>query len=227
MKNKYLRGLQRIVNRLIYGRNDAFYIDLFVNGEMNSPTALRSEKRRWDVIQAFIEQFAIPVHGSRLSILEVGCGRGWMCNLLIAYGDVLGCDPVSKVIEYARTLYPQVTFEVGSYNIMLDRHGAGSRDLIVSSEVLEHIPLSERSAFASSLHAMLKPNGFCIISTPRAEVESSTGRAFDQPIENWMTEGEVEALFTGSGFTTTSMQRIEIAKTDLYQVWIFQKAATA
>src|SRR5690606_25728399 len=110
MKNKYIRSLHKLVNRLFYGRNDAFYIDLFVNGEMSSPTALPSEKKRWEVLGRFIEEAVVREHGDMLKILDLGCGRGWMSNLLAKYGEVVGCDPVSGVIEYAKELYPALTF---------------------------------------------------------------------------------------------------------------------
>lgn len=227
MKNKYIRSLHKLVNRLLYGRNDAFYIDLFVNGEMSSPTALPSEKKRWEVLGRFIEEAVVPEHGDMLKILDLGCGRGWMSNLLAKYGEVVGCDPVSGVIEYAKELYPALTFHVGTHERMLQQYGPSSMHLVVSSEVIEHIPLSDRRTYIENIHAILGPRGFCIISTPRGEVEDNVPRGFDQPVENWMTEQEVATLFSTGGFGAIRMERIKVGGTDLYQVWIFRKLGKA
>lgn len=48
-----------------------------------------------------------------LDILEVGCGAGWFCSELSAYGSVTGTDLSDEVIERARQRTPAARFLAG------------------------------------------------------------------------------------------------------------------
>src|SRR5262245_44901979 len=148
-------------------KEDRYYYHLFVkNKKWNSKGPNADEKLRWEVIEGYIRSLDQPAGGLR--ILDIGCGRGWMTNLLGGFGKAEGLEPVGAVVKYARRLFPSITFH---HSTVGDFAGsAGKFDLITASEVIEHIPDSGKAGFISSLRTLLTPGGHVIISTPRKEI---------------------------------------------------------
>lgn len=161
-------------------------------------------------------------------IIDFGCGRGWLSNKLRTYGEVTGIEPVANVVEYGRELYPNLKLVVGSLEL-LTKHNP---DLIVSSEVIEHIPDNQKAAFFQAFYDALKPGGFSVITTPRQEALQDwlKIKTVNQPVEEWLTEEEVKKYALMAGFTVKKSSRINVNMNasdniDLYQVWLFQKEA--
>lgn len=96
-----------------------------------------------------------------LDILEVGCGSGWLCPRLLPYGRVTGTDLSDEVLARAQQRAPEVTFMPGDF-MKLDL-GSGAFDVIVSLEVLSHVP--DQVAFASKLAGHLRPGGYLMLAT--------------------------------------------------------------
>ena len=99
-------------------------------------------------------------------ILDVGCGNGHLAGLLAARGHlVVGIDLSQSGVAVARRTYPDVRFEVvGAGRDMLDALGGTPFDLVVSTEVVEH--LYSPGAFAEGCHRALRPAGRLVCSTP-------------------------------------------------------------
>src|SRR5712692_4188888 len=65
----------------------------------------------WKYGEEVLELLA-PRAGER--ILDLGCGTGHLTNQIAARGaEVIGLDKSATMIERARTLYPQLRFEIG------------------------------------------------------------------------------------------------------------------
>lgn len=233
--------------------SDAFYVDLFVNAPAwSTPHPNQDESSRWSKIAAFLEYIlrrARSQHQSKpLRMIDVGCGRGWLTNLAAAYGTCEGVEPVAGVVEWARKLFPHLRFEAGTAESVLRRPDFIPYDVVLTSEVIEHVPHGEKETFLVHLAQLLKPDGYLILTTPRGEVweQWKTVASPSQPVEDWVTEDQLRALFVSQGFSELGFDRIHVELPSLrnvpaptpadlrsmnllpiYQVWACQRATKA
>ena len=222
---------------------DAFYKELFTrNAEWSAPDANTDERIRWQAIEAYLLCIC-PKSENRPRILEVGCGRGWLGRQLSEYGSYVGIDPVADVVAYGRELYPDIDFRICGLQEM---EGEAPFDIIVATEVLEHIDLHRQEDFVSHLYRHLRPGGSVILTTPRAELFQSWERIVEpQPMEYWLDEASLKHLFSIHGFEGRDMKRLhkqmpKVFAVDrgkegfiapdfvpLYQAWLFEKPVAA
>ena len=99
-------------------------------------------------------------------VLDVGCGNGAACGEFIHRGcKVVGIDLSRPGIELARRNHPQGGFELlGAELDILQRLGESPFDIVISTEVVEHL-YSPRD-WAQGCFQALKPGGFLICTTP-------------------------------------------------------------
>lgn len=230
---------------------DDYYTKLFVaDPSWSSPDPNQEEAVRWCKIAGFLENVVrhrrTEKPNSPLRILDVGCGRGWLTRLLSEYGVAEGLEPVARVVEHARTLFPAIRFSVGTPQTLLAQPHVPRYDVIVCSEVIEHVARAQQGSFIESVVRLLLPGGCLIITTPRQEARSQWERIAPpcQPIEDWVTEEQLAQLMTVHGLTVLGFDRIHVelphlryipAPTPydrrarqllpLYQVWLAQHAA--
>lgn len=220
------------------------YRSLFVNNPAWSSKEPHSdESARWCKISAFIRQAVETIRETNrgeLRLLDVGCGRGWLTNLISQYGHAEGVEPVPCVIEHARKLFPQLRFHVGTVGDVLKDPAFQPFDIIVSSEVIEHVPDEAKPAFLGQIQQALRPGGFVILTTPRKEVQpqlQEREQQSNQPVEEWLSEAQVRQLFLDRGFSVLGNERVLCDLRDgsypnsnpgmnpqvvgLYQVWFF------
>ncbi|MCF8057637.1 MAG: class I SAM-dependent methyltransferase [Desulfocapsa sp.] len=107
----------------------------------------------------------IKTEGRKLRLFDAGCGNGYLAAALAEKGfEVAGCDFSKEGIEQARKLCPDAKFEVCSvYDNMLDTFG-GEWDIVLSSEVIEH--LYDPGRLIENVYPMLRSDGIFIITTP-------------------------------------------------------------
>ena len=100
------------------------------------------------------------------TICDLGCGNGYMTGLLTGLGySVTGVDASDSGIAIARANFSQSTFVQATIDSSLrERTGLEQFDLVVSSDVIEHLyrPADLIEAAAS----LIKPNGRIVIGTP-------------------------------------------------------------
>ncbi|MDH5580139.1 MAG: glycosyltransferase, partial [Betaproteobacteria bacterium] len=231
--------------------SDNFYVNLFVKSPYWSiPEPNPDEAARWSKIVGFLEYILRRLQQQepckQLRILDVGCGRGWLTNLANAYGTCEGIEPVAGVVDYARRLFPHLRFEAGTAENVLERPDFMPYDVVLTSEVIEHIPYGQKEAFLAQLAQLLKPDGYLILTTPRGEMweQWKTIAPPNQPVEDWVTEDQLRALFTSQGFMELGLERVHVEVQSLrfvpaptpfdlhsmnllpiYQVWICQRTA--
>lgn len=231
---------------------DQFYINMFVKSPgWSTPEPNDDESARWSKIAGFLEHILRRVKvnnpDATLRILEVGSGRGWLSNLASQYGTVEGVEPVAGVVAHARTMFPHIRFEAGTADAVLRRPDFTPYDVVLCSEVIEHVPDPQKPAFLEELRQLLTSEGYLILTTPRGEMWEQWQRIAPpcQPIEDWITEERLAQAMTAQGFTPLGLERIYVeipslryipaptphnVKTmnllPIYQVWVAQRSAT-
>ncbi|HUZ61622.1 MAG TPA: class I SAM-dependent methyltransferase [Hanamia sp.] len=215
---------------------DEFYKNFFVeNKAWNKASPNYDENLRWSIIEKFL-YFIKGYHTtlsdhSKSNILDVGCGRGWLSNLLSEHGNIIGIEPVGAVVEYGRRLFPCLDLRIGTTQSLIDKGYSLYFDIIVCSEVIEHIADDQKEAFLNEIKRLLKTNGFLILTTPRKDAEAEWKRYGDpeQPIENWFSEESLAKLLSRTGFQTHLLKRLSmpplkrVPEIEIYQLWLAQK----
>lgn len=129
-----------------------------------------------------------------LEILDLGCGSGWLTKILSEFGNVTGID---LSLGVAKKLHPNLKFVEA--DIITDEI-EGKYNVIVSSEVIEHLITEDQHIFFKKCYSLLKENGFLILTTPNKtfteKVLKSAGisRNQQQLIENRLDETSLVSL---------------------------------
>ena len=231
---KILNYFKSVLKRPQKDSESIFYENLFIeNIHWNTPEPNDEEALRWDIIKSFLHHLQINEGFSiQSNILDLGCGRGWLTNLLSDFGNVKGIEPVSGVVKYAKSLFPKQDIIAGdSKTLLRSNKNLKNYDLIVASEVIEHIEDVDKNDFVNDINMLLKEKGYVIITTPRKEAEIDWLKYSNpnQPIEDWMTEQNVEELFLHGGFIPLQKMRFSIPPTasapliEIYQLWLFKR----
>lgn len=210
-------------NRRNAAKTAQFY-DIRWNARSREPSG--DEKKRLQAVQLALERV---IRRRDLRILDLGCGRGWMAPFLCQWGTVTGVDFSREGIEFARRNYSDCgTFIIADpSDPRLGLPHTQRYDLVVCGEVIEHVP--DPVALLQDIRQFLVPGGWCILTTPNGRLwerwSSRPGQSF-QPVENWLTPGELRTLFQCAGFNVvwhhgvagsrcgqpTLLQRTRVAK---------------
>jgi 2-polyprenyl-3-methyl-5-hydroxy-6-metoxy-1,4-benzoquinol methylase len=99
-------------------------------------------------------------------VLDLGCGNGAVAGRFLDLGcEVVGVDLSESGIEVARRTWPSGRFEVlPADEDVLERLGEQPFDLVVSTEVIEHL-YAPRS-FVQGAFKALRPGGRFVLTTP-------------------------------------------------------------
>lgn len=178
----------------------------FYDGKWSDASAAKgvSAILRQRQIVRYIEQFT---SASELTIVDLGCGKGILAEALAAFGRVIGVDFASQTIRDNQTRTPHVNFIQGDVADRALPSRLGEHDVVVSSEVIEHLRIEARGPFLRNAFELLRPDGLLILTTPYKEVmlsrknpgESDSdfmARIDNQPINNLMTKEELLGLVT-------------------------------
>jgi SAM-dependent methyltransferase len=130
------------------------------------------------------------------NILDLGCGTGWLSNILSNYGAVTGIELSVEAIEAAKERFPQVNFVSGDF-FAVDFDD--KFDFVIASEVLEHF--EDQESLIDKIATVLKPGGMLVITTPNGllQQEADVRASLDgrwQPIENWRSPKELYRLIS-------------------------------
>ena len=134
-------------------------------------------------------------HGTDTAIADIGCGRGWLTKALSNFGKVTGFD--QSTVEAARR-YPRLCFVECD---VLDMREAECFDLVVCSEVIEHIRRKDQPRLLLSISKILRSDGTLILTTPNHPVATAAVEKLGlwhelQPVENWLDAVALRKLLT-------------------------------
>lgn len=160
------------------------------------------ETIRWKAIASVLKE---QHRGGALRVADFGCGRGWLSHKLSDFGRVSGFDVSEKAIENARQCFPGLDFICLDASEAIPEEFAGTFDLVVSSEVIEHI--QDQLSYLKNIFTLLRPGGHFLISTPNGawfDAFYRDGReSWKQPVENWLSLPELSKLLKQAGLSTT------------------------
>jgi 2-polyprenyl-6-hydroxyphenyl methylase/3-demethylubiquinone-9 3-methyltransferase len=108
-----------------------------------------------------------------LSVLDIGCGGGLVCEPLARLGaSVTGIDPAAENIAAAKAHASaqglDIAYEVATAEELAAR--GQSYDAVLLLEVVEHVP--DVPAFLKSVAPLVKPGGVMILSTLNRTLKS-------------------------------------------------------
>lgn len=179
------------VNDKSISAQESFYDDYW---QRRRKTLNTSEVERLGHVTLAMALVRRETQGREFEICDLGCGLGWLSNELVKYGKVTGVDLSPEGIRLAQERWPGVSSFVAAD--ILAWRPAEKFDLIVSSEVIEHIP--DKEAFARTVEHLLKPGGHLVLTTPNGHCKQAwdRGRHGEQMIEEWVTPGQLRGLFS-------------------------------
>ena len=133
-----------------------------------------------------------PLKG--LSVLDVGCGGGLVCEPLARLGaTVTGVDAAAANIPVAEIHARQSGLQIEYINATVEDLGAQGRtfDVVLALEVIEHV--NEPDAFVGALRQVMADDGFMIMSTFNKTAKSfALGIVAAEYVLRWLPKGTHE-----------------------------------
>lgn len=135
-------------------------------------------------------------------ICDLGCGAGWLTNILSAFGPTIGVELSPQAVQQARERYPGADFVCADATRW--EPGRGEFDFVVSQEVLEHIV--DKPAYLRVARQSLKAGGCLIMTTPNLKVLNAIPEAErkavweTQPVELPVDRSGLNTLLAEAGF---------------------------
>jgi 2-polyprenyl-3-methyl-5-hydroxy-6-metoxy-1,4-benzoquinol methylase len=115
------------------------------------------------------DRLRAPLAG-RISIIDYGCGPGFLIPHLSALGkEVTATDFSPDALDNANRNYGNLESFKGALSIERLVESSTRFDAAVSIETIEHLNDAYLAGFFRNLHTILKPEGIAIITTPNDE----------------------------------------------------------
>jgi len=143
--------------------------------------------------QQICEHFDRDVEGFNsydgLSILDVGCGGGLVCEPMARLGaDVTGLDADTNAIEVAKDHAEQSELDIEYLNKSTSDIQGKQYDVVLALEIIEHV--ADADQFVREVTALCKPDGLIIFSTLNRTPQSyALGIIAAEHILRWVPQG--------------------------------------
>ena len=139
---------------------------------------------------------------ARQRAIEIGCGSGWLCELLAkSFVEVYGTDLSRAAIEVARRKVPNGRFVSGDF---LQVPLPEPADLVVSCEVVAHV--RDQRAFLERCREVTRTGGRFLLLSQNPIVWRRTIylEQHENRLRHWPTLGEFRRHFAAVGFELVS-----------------------
>jgi 2-polyprenyl-3-methyl-5-hydroxy-6-metoxy-1,4-benzoquinol methylase len=129
----------------------------------------------------------------RPAIMDFGCGNGWFCKELSAFGDVTGIDLNEEAMREARYKWPGINFIGG--DVFAYEPPSKLFDLVVSQQVIAHV--EDQQAYMGKIATLVRPGGYLLLSTNNKFVMERLGSCdwgSDRSLghlENWLSMAQL------------------------------------
>jgi len=144
-----------------------------------------------ELIRSYAEVASALPSDKHPRICDLGCGRGWLTDIMSRFGEAVGVDFSAEAVARAASDFPNATFVCAN---VLEFVSETKFDVVVSSEVIEHIDDQQR--YVRTMADILVPGGFVLITCPNALQQRAWNKVNPtrQPIENWLTPAGLRNL---------------------------------
>jgi 2-polyprenyl-3-methyl-5-hydroxy-6-metoxy-1,4-benzoquinol methylase len=140
-------------------------------------------------------------------VIDTGPGIFNMVNYLwknrsVDFFEYIAIDLRAKKEWFEKLKWKKGDVWLIQADLSLDHVELAKADLVISTEVFEHIGGKQQPAYMQMLYDMLKPGGLCIFSTPNAGVSDSTAENHkdeDGKSREWTYDSKMK-LFQKTGF---------------------------
>jgi SAM-dependent methyltransferase len=165
--------------------------------EWNRTWRFRDDHDEFMDRQAEIVRAVAGTTGSReIRVLDVGCGTGWLGNVLADRGSITGTDLSPEAIAEGRERYPNLDLRCGDF---LGMSLEGPFDLVISSDSL--LPMPDRAACIRRIADLQRTGDTFLLMTqnPFVWARRSTMRPHDPAVpgsrmDEWPTRQDVLRL---------------------------------
>ncbi|NRA06518.1 MAG: class I SAM-dependent methyltransferase [Myxococcales bacterium] len=134
--------------------------------------------------------------------IDLGCGHGVLLYFAqqAGYRQISGVDASAEQVELAKQLGVANVSQGDLWNT-LQATDSASQDLVISFDLIEHLPKAELTTLVDGVHRVLRADGRWLITTPNAESPMfGRVRYGDLTHELAFTRGSLSALLIASGF---------------------------
>lgn len=146
-------------------------------------------------------------------ILDVGCGVGTLALFFASLGmKVKGVDISSRAIQIAENARKQMNYKNISFAKQLLQKGKGQYDMVLISEVIEHI--ENEKEFLEKIHSHLTKNGLLFLTTPlKTNLLYKVGfyKSFDKEVGHLRryTKESIQELLDRNNFSVLHFREVE------------------
>lgn len=128
-------------------------------------------------------------------IIDLGCGAGWLTNIVSSLGPTIGVDFSTTAISEASKKYPNAKFIAA--DILHWDYPKEAFDIVISQEVIEH--MQDQTAYLEVAYNLLHSGGYLILTTPNAKAfqampEEQRINWSGQPLENILKINQLKTL---------------------------------
>ena len=130
-----------------------------------------------------------------VSILEVGCGTGWLTERLVQFGATTAIDLSPQAIAIARSRGLDAEFMAGDF--YTQEFSTGKFEVVICLETISCVP--DQPRFIGKLATVTRPGGYLIITAQNKfvyERRSDIGPPKPGNIRKWLTGSQLRKLLS-------------------------------